>query len=384
MCALAKGIIRGLGQHFHEDVIVEEPACMIRGDPYCSLEIRTDPAGPAVDSSLSELAVGFTPTATRSDTIKLSVGASQRNVELTPPQLQLMGDLGPYRLIRLLGQGGMGKVFLAEDPQLHRLVVLKAMKPELVADEQVQQRFLREARAAASIHHDHIVPIYHIGQDRGLPFLIMPYLPGQTLLDRLRRSEPLTLGTIVRLARQLALGLAAAHEQGLVHRDIKPSNVWLEAPTGRARIMDFGLARPAVDKSQITQKGIIVGTLEFMSPEQAEDEPLDARSDLYSFGVVLYQVCTGRLPIQEPTFARMLAALTTKTPPSVQELCPNMPPEINDLIAQMLAKDPAQRPASARAVVDRLDAIQRQLTARSPDWSETVIAPAPTGEAVPQ
>src|SRR5262249_29089717 len=186
-------------------------------------------------------------------------GAGERELchLLAPPRAPgELGRLGPYRVLEVLGVGGMGVVFRAEDPELARPVALKAMLPAAAARDSSRQRFLREARAAAAIKHDHIVAVYQVGEDRGVPFLAMEFLEGEPLDVRLAREGTLPAAEVLRLGREIALGLAAAHKRGLIHRDIKPANIWLEAETGRAKILDFGLARAAGgEEAQLTQPG---------------------------------------------------------------------------------------------------------------------------------
>jgi serine/threonine protein kinase len=184
-------------------------------------------------------------------------------------------------------------VFQAEDPHLHRLVALKAMLPGLTDTSAARQRFLREAQTAAAIKHDHIVSIYQVGEDRGTPFFAMEYLEGQSLDQRLQRDGRLPLAEVLRIGRELAEGLAALHERGLIHRDIKPANVWLEGKRGRVKILDFGLTRALDDEMHLTQSGALVGTPAYMAPEQVEDAVVDGRTDLFSLGCVLYRLCTG-------------------------------------------------------------------------------------------
>src|SRR5262245_30309859 len=177
----------------------------------------------------------------------------------------------------------MGVVFLAEDPQLKRHIALKAMLPAIAADPDLRKRFFREAQAAAAVENDYVVPIYQIGEDRGVPYFAMPFLKGEPLDSWLDEGKAPTLHDVVRIGRQIAQGLAAAHERGLIHRDIKPANIWLEAPNGRVRILDFGLARPEdAGAERLTHSGIIPGTPAYMAPEQARAENVDYRSDLFS------------------------------------------------------------------------------------------------------
>ncbi len=189
---------------------------------------------------------------------------------LAPPeQPDEIGRLAHYRVRKLLGQGGMGMVFQAIDTHLDRPVALKVMKPELSQNEEQRRRFLREAKATAALKHDNIVTIYQVGEDRGVVFLAVEFLVGEALDRWLERGKKPSISQVLRLGREIARGLAAAHERGLIHRDIKPANIWLEAPGGRVKILDFGLARSNED-THLTQSGVIVGTPAFMAPEQAQ------------------------------------------------------------------------------------------------------------------
>jgi formylglycine-generating enzyme required for sulfatase activity/tRNA A-37 threonylcarbamoyl transferase component Bud32 len=276
-----------------------------------------------------------------------------------------LGRLGPYRVVKVLGAGGMGMVLQAEDPLLKRTVALKVMRPELAAKETSRQRFLREAQATAAVEHPYIVPIHQVGEDRHVPFIAMPFLKGQTLDARLRREKKLAVAEAVRIARQTAEGLAAAHKNGLIHRDIKPANLWLEAETGWVKILDFGLARATsddVDLTKLTASGTIVGTPAFMAPEQAMGKPVDGRCDLFSLGAVLYRMLAGRLPFQGSDTMSILMALANDTPKPLQELNADVPAPLADLVMQLLAKDPAQRPASAAAVAEALAHWEQEKT----------------------
>ncbi len=283
-----------------------------------------------------------------------------------------IGRLGPYRVLKVLGAGGMGVVFRAEDPQLQRLVAIKAMLPALAANDSARQRFIREARAAAQLKHDHIVTIHQVGEDRGAPFLAMEFLEGESLEDRIKREGKLPLAEVLRIGREIADGLAAAHEHGLIHRDIKPGNVWLEGKRGRAKILDFGLARTNAEDVHLTQSGAIVGTPAYMPPEQARGDTVDARCDLYSLGCVLYRLCTGQLPFKGDNTMSLLLALATEQPKSVSELNADVPPALADLIMRLLAKDPAQRPATAGEVTEALSTIE----VKKPAVVAVVPAPA--------
>lgn len=282
---------------------------------------------------------------------------------LAPPQTpDEIGRLAHYRVLKVLGEGGMGIVFRAEDTLLDRTVALKTMKPQLAADPRHRQRFLREAQAAAKIEHDHIVPIYGVGEDNGVPWLAMPLLKGQSLDELLKQVNVLKPEQAIRLGIQVAKGLAAAHAAGLIHRDVKPGNIWVGPEDGgRAKLLDFGLARDAkLDRkgqNHLTNTGVIVGTPAFMAPEQADVEPLDARADLFSLGCVLYRVATGRLPFQGQGMMDTLRALATETPRHPHEVNPEVPRALSALIMGLLAKDRSARPASALAVVEALQAL---------------------------
>jgi Leucine-rich repeat (LRR) protein len=270
-----------------------------------------------------------------------------------------LGRLAHYRVLRLLGEGGMGLVFQAEDTLLRRLVALKVLRPDFAQKPAAVQRFFREAQAAAAFKHEHIVTIHQVGQAGQVPFMVAELLPGEALEQRLQRKGSITPAEILRLGREIAAGLAAVHGRGLVHRDIKPGNIWLEAPTDRVKILDFGLARTAADETHLTQSGYILGTPSYMAPEQARGADLDARADLFSLGCVLYRLCTGRVPFMGKDIMSTLSALATETPPRVRDLAPSLPPALSDLTMKLLAKDPAQRPASAEAVIQAIQAIER-------------------------
>jgi WD40 repeat protein/serine/threonine protein kinase len=303
-----------------------------------------------------------------------------------------IGRLGGYRVLKVLGTGGMGMVFLAQDPQLERLVALKAMKPSLAASAQARQRFLREAKLTAAIENDHIVAVHQVGEDRGVPFLVMPLLQGESLADRLEREGTLPLAEALDIARQAALGLAAAHARGLIHRDIKPANLWLEAQSGepgasatggRVKILDFGLARAVEGKGDLTQSGQLLGTPAYMAPEQARGEAVDHRCDLFSLGSVLYRMCTGEKPFQGSDVMSTLLALAGDDPQPPREVNPAVPAELSDLVLQLLSKDPKVRPASAEEAAERLQAISRVRTqaavrAKSaPQPTPTLVQPGP-------
>jgi serine/threonine protein kinase len=254
----------------------------------------------------------------------------------------------------------MGVVFQAEDPHLRRPVALKVMRPSLAASPEFHRRFLREARLAAALDHEHVVTVYQVGEDRGVPYLAMQLLRGQTLEDRLQRAGGrLPLPEVLRVGREVAEGLAAAHARGLVHRDIKPANVWLEGRRGRVRIVDFGLARGSESDAQFTQAGAVIGTPAYMAPEQASAAAVDARSDLFSLGAVLYRVATGEFPFGGRDTLSVLNALATRTPAPPHRVVPSLPRLFSGLVMRLLAKDPDDRPQTAREVVEAIGALER-------------------------
>ncbi len=252
------------------------------------------------------------------------------------------------------------------------------MLPALAANPSARQRFLREARAAAAIKHDHIVTIYQVGEDRGAPFLAMEFLEGESLSDRLQHERRLPVKEVLRIGREMADGLAAAHMRGLIHRDVKPGNVWLEGDRGRVKILDFGLARAAEDAhlddgtpagpvpdgpaSSLTQQGAVVGTPAYMAPEQADGRPVDARSDLFSLGCVLYRMAVGEPPFKGKGAVSMLLAVATETPAPPRRLNPDLPASLCDLITRLLSKKAEGRPPSAQAVVEAIRAIEQDET----------------------
>jgi len=265
-----------------------------------------------------------------------------------------IGRLGDYRVRRLLGKGGMAYVFHAEDLTLGRAVALKVMKPDLTADADAGPRFLREARLMAAIKHDHLVTVYQVGLEGSAVFLAMELLEGESLADWLEHTPRPPLADILRIGQELVGGLAVIHRNGMIHRDLKPANIWLEGPARRVKILDFGLARSVTEDINLTQTGMVMGTPAFMSPEQARGERVDARSDLFSIGSILFLMCAGRKPFPAETTMAVLTALAVDHPPPVHEVNPAIPKPVSELVAQLLAKRPEQRPASADEVLGRL------------------------------
>ncbi|MBS0205138.1 MAG: protein kinase [Planctomycetes bacterium] len=271
-----------------------------------------------------------------------------------------IGTLGHYEILQVLGHGGFGIVFKAFDAKLRRLVAIKVMPPQISATSPPRKRFLREARSAAAIKHENIVQVYSV-EELPLPYLVMEYVEGQTLQQKMEQMGPLELPEILHLGQQVASGLLAAHYQGLIHRDIKPGNILLEAgPVLKAKITDFGLAR-ATDDASMTRTGVICGTPIYMSPEQAQGQALDQRSDLFSLGSVLYQMACGRPPFRAPNTVAVLKRVADETPRPIQEIIPEVPDWLCDIISKLHAKQPENRFQSAKELVDLLARCQSEL-----------------------
>jgi hypothetical protein len=268
----------------------------------------------------------------------------------------------------------MGIVFDAEDTRLERRVALKVMKPFLSTEPGARQRFLQEARVAAAVESAHVVPIFQVGEERGVLFLAMPLLKGESLEDRVKRQVRLPVDEVCRIGQQIAEGLAAAHERKLIHRDVKPANVWLEtvaplsggsAPGYQVRILDFGLAHVGANAMGLTRAGAIVGTPGYMAPEQVDGQDITPGCDLFGLGCVLYRIATGQLPFKGVGMVSVLWAVMTKDPPAPRSLNPEIPEALSDLIMQLLAKKSEHRPTSAAVVAEQLRAMSdRTVSAR--------------------
>jgi serine/threonine-protein kinase len=301
---------------------------------------------------------------------------------LTPSQgADSLGRLDHYEILEVVGRGGMGVVLKGFDEKLQRIVAIKVMAAELAVSGAARQRFIREARAAAAVSHEHVVAIHSVEEDHRPPYLVMQFVDGVSLQEKLDRHGPPGLKEIVRIGLQTAEGLAAAHRQGLVHRDIKPANILLESGVERVKLTDFGLAR-AVDDASLSQSGAIAGTPLYMSPEQADGKPIDLRSDLFSLGSVLYELCTGTPPFCAAGTHAVLKRVIEDTARPIQEVNEEIPGWLCDLIARLHAKNPADRFPSAQDVADLL----RQHLAHLPQPTKVatpgaVAKPPSTGPA---
>ena len=266
---------------------------------------------------------------------------------LAPPENpDELGRMGIYRVLKLLGEGGMGQVFLALDPRLERQVALKVLARRGATGTTAQDRFLREARSMAAIKHDNVAMIYDVGEHDTTPFMAMELLVGKELDALLKTDIEFTPLQVTSLGRGLARGLAAAHAQGIIHRDVKPGNIWIET-SGRPKLLDFGLAKPLGPADSLSQRGAVAGTPGYLSPEQARDDPVDDRVDVYGLGVVLFELLTKSLPFKGNSIAELLLAILTEPTPNVIDINPNVPEPLADLVARLLAKEPHDRPRSA-------------------------------------
>ncbi len=357
--ALLDGTMPAQQQEPFEQHLSSCPACQARLDVALSRDAALvqlgrdvgDPTETPTDSTLVQMLEEL------ADVPALGVAARPGAVDLyflRPAERPgLLGLLGAYEVQEVIGQGGMGIVLKAYEPALQRLVAIKVLAPALAGSATARRRFTREAQAAAAVCHENIVPVYGVHEIDGLPYLVMQYIAGESLQDRLDRLGPLETTELIRIGYQTAGGLAAAHAQGLIHRDIKPANLLLENGMARVKITDFGLAR-MVDDVQLTQSGMIAGTPEYMAPEQARGEPLDHRIDLFSFGSVLYAMSTGLPPFRGTSAVALLRKVSDHEPAPLRSLNPEVPAWLAELIDRLMVKDRDQRLQSAAEVADLL------------------------------
>ncbi|QEH31778.1 Serine/threonine-protein kinase PknB [Aquisphaera giovannonii] len=281
-----------------------------------------------------------------------------------------IGRLGTYEVKGVLGRGGMSVVLKALDPALGRVVAIKVMTASLASCGAARRRFFREAKAAAAVVHEHVVGIFAVDEAAGLPFLVMEYVPGRSLQDRLDALGPLPVTEVLRIGMQTASGLAAAHAQGLVHRDVKPANILLEDGVERARLTDFGLARAAADAA-MTRSGVVAGTPHYMAPEQARGETADPRADLYGLGSTLYATLAGFPPFRAESPLAVLRRVCDDEPRPLRGINAEVPDWLEAIIAKLMAKDPGRRHQSAAEVADLLAAclahVQQPLASPLPD-----------------
>jgi len=275
-----------------------------------------------------------------------------------------------YRILEKLGQGGMGEVFLAQDTTLDRKVALKFLPEELQQDPTARKRFLREAKSAAALDHPFICKIYEIGKAQDRTFIAMEYIQGMNLEERFLKG-PLPIEDVLEIAWEIADALEGAHRRGIVHRDLKPANVML-IPEGHIKVMDFGLAKRVTPEGEeenvstvLTQDGAAVGTVPYMSPEQVRGKPLDTRSDIFSFGVVLYEMVAGVHPFKKDSTMDTAQTILSVTPPPIARYVNDVPDLLQDTIRKMLAKDPGERYQTAKGLMTDLRQLNLDTAAGS-------------------
>jgi serine/threonine-protein kinase len=274
------------------------------------------------------------------------------------PEEEVREALAPnYVLERELGRGGMGAVYLARDVRLDRPVAIKFLPPDMAAREDLRARFLQETRTAASFSHPNIVPVHAVEEKGRVLCFVMGYVEGETLTTRVARTGPLSPGDAIRLLQECAWALSYAHGRGVIHRDVKPDNILIDRGSGRALITDFGIAR-SQEPSGLTMVGEVIGTPQYMSPEQATGEAIDARSDLYSLGVVAFFALTGRLPFESSTAHGYLTAHITRPAPPIGTIRPDIPPALATAVDRLLMKDPAQRFQTGEELAEALDPLR--------------------------
>lgn len=365
LCPLAVGLMHGFADHYRETITIEETACMLRGDPFCSMVVQQL----ATDTNDTPIGAGETAVFHPSPLHAAHAPHAPATFVDGHSTEAIPAAIGGYPVVEPIGRGAMGRVFLAEDTSLGRKVAIKVMHPSRAGDPAARRRFLRESRATAAVEHQHVVTIHQVGEDaadgvaNGLPFIVMQWLRGSTLASHRAREGRLPLPEALRIGREIAEGLAAAHDRGLVHRDIKPENIFLEGPARTVKIIDFGLARDVGDESslsQLTMDGALVGTPAYMSPERIGDKPLDARSDLFGLGVTLFELLADKSPFTGTSMMAVLASIGRGQPLELGEVAPEVPADVAALVMRLIAHDPADRPADARTVADAIAALEKR------------------------
>lgn len=371
----------------HDDATEPELAEHLAACPHCQAALDEVAAAPKLwqkaselisEPIMSELAVkraaasyrspGDEPT---SDLDDASMRDSSTEFLLDPPSHpEMLGRVGDYDIEREVGRGGMGIVYKAFDTELHRPLAVKVLAPWLAQNGTARKRFAREARAAAAVIHPNVISIYGVSASERTPYLVMPYVAGPSLQKLIDEHGPLGEKDIVRIAMQVSGGLGAAHAQGLVHRDIKPANILVEPEVSRVLVTDFGLAR-AVDDASATHSGYFVGTPNYMSPEQAMGQRVDARSDLFSLGSVIYFMATGRMPFRAESPICVLNRISHDEPTGVQQVNSDISRTLSDVVVKLLEKDPADRFQSAGDVHDVMEKYLAYL--HQPDVSKPPV-----------
>jgi serine/threonine protein kinase len=269
---------------------------------------------------------------------------------------------GRYEVIEQIGSGGMGAVYKVFDKTINEMVALKIIRPEIATDKTVIERFGQELKTARKISHRHVCRMFDIGEEAGVHYITMEYIPGEDLRSLIKRIGQLTVAKTIHIARQICEGLAEAHAMGVVHRDLKPQNIMIDRE-GNAKIMDFGIAR-FVRAKGLTTTGTIIGTPEYMSPEQAEGKGIDQRSDIYSLGIVLFEALTGQVPFEGGTPLSVAMKHKMEPPPDPRKLNIQIPGDLGNLILKCLGKEPEQRYQTVSEIISDLDLIERGISTR--------------------
>ncbi len=338
------------------------------GQLIAALDEAIERAGsPPVSSPMTETPLAGQIRATGDDTQTYSDAPASRVADDTPLPFE---RLGHFRLLRRIGRGGMGDVYLADDETLDRQVAIKVLPADLARDDDFVHRFQAEATAAAGLSHPSVVPVYFIGQDAGHHFFAMQYVEGQSLAERIADGRPLPLDQVQNILEQCLAGLDAAHSQGLIHRDIKPSNILLDSQNDRAVLVDFGLVRRLGPGEGITTAGTVLGTVDYIAPEQATGRTIDGRADLYALGVLAYQLLSGRLPFLADTPMAMIFQHAYEEPTPLGEIAPDVPQPIQNIVARMMAKHPDNRYASCAEALSDLTSYRegRPISAPTPNF----------------
>jgi hypothetical protein len=372
-----------------------QPGLRERVDALLRTHAHADPEKPTVDrapAAHADASPITQPTSGDADDSADSSLADEEVLAFLDPSSEpgSLGRLDHYEVLELIGRGGMGVVFKGHDTRLRRIVAIKVLAAQLAASGTARQRFFREARAAAAVRDDHVVSIHAVSDDSGpIPYLVMEFIAGITLEKRIKSRGSLAVKEILRIGMQAAAGLASAHRQGLIHRDVKPANILLENGVERVKIADFGLAR-AADEPSLSQSGLIAGTPLYMSPEQARGETLDARSDLFSLGSVLYTLCTGRPAFSAANTVAVLKRVCEEAPQPIRDVNPDIPEWLAAVVNRLMSKEADERLQTADELKTVLgqhlaELQQSRLTPLAPARAEamppTATRPAPAGPA---
>jgi serine/threonine-protein kinase len=353
---------------FNEDGRVEKEQDHIYQDLKRAGYFIEDDRGPRIFSTLFSSVISrprvITTELRDTDRAVLAVHDGQTEKVIAPPLIEPEGHIGRFDIRRSLGAGGMGEIFEAYDTNLQRTVAIKVLASKYVEDDTMKQRFLREARMASQLNHPNIATIYEIGEAAGNPFIVMEYVEGETLSDRLSYG-PMDFSSVIEIGIQAAEALFEAHERGVVHRDIKSSNIMI-TDRGKVKVLDFGLAKPSPltkrgsSKTRLTESGVLLGTVNYMSPEQATGRgEVTHLSDIFSLGVVLYEVTTGRLPFEGDTYFQTIEAISKRGPSGIKKHRKDAPDALVKIIERMLRKNPADRYPSAAEVAKELKGVNR-------------------------